>query len=174
MLVFLVCVPFEIYAEELIPDSTPLKMPRIEYTQDKIDEYNEKSNEQRIPALTYDRISSEFGVRKHPIQKKIKKHNGIDLPFPKGTAILAPAVGVVSYAGWMSGFGNVIKIDHGNGYETLIAHNAVNLVHTGQSVTISTTIAKVGATGSATGPHIHFEIRFEGALVNPLKFLRKQ
>lgn len=127
-----------------------------------------------IPSiLTPPRISSGFGKRKHPIFGKIKNHNGIDLPFPIGTPILAPANGVIIFAGWKNGFGNVVQIDHGNGYTTLFAHNSINLVHVGDHVTITTTIAKVGSTGWATGPHIHFEVRFNGDLLNPLKFLKR-
>lgn len=126
-----------------------------------------------IPTVPYKRISSGFGIRKHPLSGRVKQHRGIDIPFPMGTPILAPANGIVIFAGWQNGYGNVIKIDHTNGYETVIAHNSVNLVHKGDYVTITTTIAKVGASGAATGPHIHFEIRFNGNLLDPVSFLRK-
>ncbi len=134
----------------------------------------EVSVDANIPMLPFVKISSGFGVRKHPLSGKIKSHRGIDLPLAAGTPILAPANGIVIFAGWKNGFGNVIKIDHGNGYETLFAHNSINLVHTGERVTVTTTIAKVGATGWATGPHIHFEIRLNGTILNPINFLKKQ
>lgn len=127
---------------------------------------------ENIPSIQAPRISSGFGVRRHPLSGRLRNHNGIDLPFPSGTPIMAPANGQVLFAGWKNGFGNVIQIDHGNGYTTLFAHNSINLVRAGDNVTVSTTIARVGSTGWATGPHIHLEIRFNGELVNPLKFIR--
>jgi len=152
--------------------SIPVTITAKEEQIPPIQEY-EIENIENIPSiLAPPKVSSGFGTRKHPISGKIKPHQGIDLPFPSGTPIFAPANGLIVFAGWKNGFGNVVQIDHGNGYSTLFAHNSINLVHTGEHVTITTTIAKVGATGWATGPHIHFEIRFKGTLLNPLKFLR--
>ncbi len=146
----------------------------IESTIQEVSIVESKQLIENIPSIhAPSTVSSGFGTRKHPISGKIKPHRGIDLPFPSGTPILAPANGLIIFSGWKNGFGNVIQIDHGNGYSTLFAHNSINLVHTGDYVTITTTIAKVGATGWATGPHIHLEVRFEGNLLNPLKFLRR-
>ena len=162
--------------DSIIPVGAIITEPEPEPTQLPVHQIyaNESEVKDNIPSMpTPPRISSGFGIRKHPISGKIKPHRGIDLPFPMGTPILAPASGIVIFAGWKNGFGNVVEIDHGNGYETLFAHNSINLVHTGEYVTITTTIARVGATGWATGPHIHFEVHFNGNILNPLKFLRK-
>lgn len=154
--------------------STEADLPVSEPTPVRIFYANESDVRDNIPSMPAPiRISSGFGIRKHPITGKIKPHKGIDLPFPMGTPILAPANGTIAFSGWKNGYGNVIEIDHGNGYVTLLAHNSINLVHTGEHVTITTTIARVGATGWATGPHIHFEVHFNGNLLNPLKFLRR-
>lgn len=125
-----------------------------------------------IPTLT-GIITSSFGNRTHPVFKRVKRHKGIDISAPRGSPILAPASGKITFSGWMRGYGNVIKIDHENGYTTLIAHNQKNLVRVGQTVHKSQKIGLVGSTGIATGPHMHVEITHNGVLVNPLSFVRK-
>lgn len=113
-------------------------------------------------------ITSPFGKRLHPVSKKIKMHTGIDVSAPRGSEILAPETGIVTFSGWIRGYGNVIKIDHENGFTTLIAHNQKNFVEAGEVVSKSRKIGLVGSTGIATGPHMHVEIRYNGVLVNPL------
>lgn len=122
-----------------------------------------------IPTLT-GFITSSFGNRNHPVFKRVKRHRGIDISAPRGSPIHAPAGGKVIFSGWIRGYGNVIKIDHENGYITLIAHNQKNMVKVGQVVTKSQVIGLVGATGVATGPHMHVEITHDGKLVNPKLF----
>ena len=129
---------------------------------------------QNIPTLNTGVLTSSYGSRVHPVSGKRKLHKGIDIGLPMGTPIYAPADGNVIFSGWKRGYGYVVQIDHNNGYITLFAHNKVNLVNIGDKVTTATLIAKVGASGVATGPHIHFEIVFHGKQVNPINFFQKK
>ncbi len=113
------------------------------------------------------RISSRFGPRGRSF------HYGIDIIAPSGTVIRAAEDGVVSYSGWMSGYGRVVIITHASGLQTVYAHNSVNLVREGQRVRRGDPIARVGSTGNATCPHVHFEVRRNGRPVDPLEFLRR-
>ncbi|MCL2840233.1 MAG: peptidoglycan DD-metalloendopeptidase family protein [Defluviitaleaceae bacterium] len=124
------------------------------------------------PIPTHSRISSPFGMRRHPILGVNRMHQGIDVGAPTGTRLVAAADGYVRFAGWSSGFGLTVIIDHGNGYSTLYAHNSVNRVVTGQAVTRGQHIADVGSTGMSTGPHIHFEIRRNNVPVDPMQYFR--
>jgi len=113
------------------------------------------------------RISSRFGPRGRGF------HYGIDIIAPVGTVVRAAESGVVSYSGWMSGYGRVVIITHASGLQTVYAHNSVNLVREGQRVNKGDPIARVGSTGNATCPHLHFEVRRNGRPVDPLEFLRR-
>lgn len=116
-------------------------------------------------------ISSQFGTRRDPITGVVKTHGGTDIAAAQGTPILAAADGVVEIAGFNAGgYGYYVKIAHGNGYETLYGHCSVLLVSTGQTVKQGQLIAKVGSTGHSTGPHLHFEVRYNGNKVNPMQF----
>jgi len=116
------------------------------------------------------RITSPYGVRVLYGRKEF--HAGIDIGGPTGTNIVAAESGRVSYTGYMRGFGNVIVLSHDGGYSTVYGHNSVNLVKKGQYVKRGSVIGKVGRTGNATGPHLHFEIRLSGKPVNPLPYLK--
>ena len=98
-------------------------------------------------------------------------HLGIDFDAPAGTAIHAVADGVITFVGQRSGYGNVVEIDHGNGYMTRYAHNNKNLATVGERVRAGQTIARVGSTGRATGPHCHFEVWLHGRAVNPIAYV---
>jgi murein DD-endopeptidase MepM/ murein hydrolase activator NlpD len=116
-------------------------------------------------------VTSGFGTRVHPVLGDTRTHNGIDMSAGYGSPINAAAGGVVAFAGVRSGYGNTVIIDHGNQYATLYAHASTLLVGAGERVGEGETIAKVGATGLATGPHLHFEVRLLGTPVNPLNYL---
>ncbi len=114
------------------------------------------------------RITSGFGSRFHPILHRTRMHTGVDFGAPYGAAIHAAGGGTVILAHYSSGYGNCVVIDHGNGVTTLYGHCSVLLVASGDVVQQGKTIARVGATGMATGPHLHFEVRHNGVPVNPL------
>lgn len=101
-----------------------------------------------------------------------KVHRAIDIGAPQGTPIYAADAGVVIFSGYKSSYGYMVEIDHGNGYKTLYAHCSKLLVSKGQKVSKGQTIAKVGQTGNATGPHVHFEIIKNGTQVNPLNYFK--
>lgn len=117
-------------------------------------------------------IASGYGVRTDPINGHRSMHRGLDFDAPKGTPVMSVAEGVVTFAGVRHGYGNVVEIDHGNGYMTRYAHNSKIVVHVGQRVHIGDTIAKVGSTGRSTGPHCHFEVWLHGRSVNPIAYVK--
>lgn len=117
------------------------------------------------------KLTSRFGVRKHPVSGKIKAHNGMDIAKPMNTPIYAAHVGRVIFSGWKRGYGYVIEVLADNGYSTLYAHNSRNVAKVNDEVSPETIIGYVGATGVATGPHMHIEVRKDGKLIDPSKFL---
>lgn len=117
------------------------------------------------------RITSNFGMRVHPKFKTKRQHTGIDIGSPRGATIKTAGAGEVIFAGWMRGYGQVVIIDHGSGFATVYAHMSKILVDDGQNVKRGGIIGKVGQTGVATGPHLHFEVRVKGVAQNPLKYL---
>ena len=117
-------------------------------------------------------LTSAFSsMREHPILHIARPHEGIDVTAPMGSPIEAPAAGVVTDAGWESGYGNTVTIDHGYGITTKFAHASKLLVRTGQRVQRGQRIALVGNTGLATGPHLHYEVHVNGRPVDPLKYV---
>jgi len=121
----------------------------------------------------YGTITSPFGMRKSPFGYGTEFHPGIDISVPVGTPVKAAGKGVVTYAGWLTGYGNAVIIDHGYGIESVYGHNSEILVKVGQSVKRGDIIAKSGNTGRSTGPHVHFEVRVNGNPVDPMKYLAK-
>lgn len=116
-------------------------------------------------------VTSRFGWRSSPWGGGGDWHPGIDIANDTGTPIVATATGQVVYSGWYTGYGNMIQIDHGNGIVTIYGHNSRNLVREGQYVKKGELIAYMGSTGWSTGSHVHYEIRVNGTVVNPAKFL---
>lgn len=113
-------------------------------------------------------ITSRFGSRE---SIRSSAHRGLDIATSTGTPIKAAASGTVVAAGYSGSYGNMVRISHGNGVETLYAHCSVLTVSTGQSVTQGQVIAKVGTTGHVTGPHLHFEVRKNGVILNPQNYV---
>ena len=120
---------------------------------------------------TSGRLTSTFGGRRSPGGIGSTNHKGIDIAGSRGQAIKAADGGTVTYAGWMGGYGYLVIIDHGNGYQTYYGHNSKLLVNVGTKVYKGQQIAKMGSTGNSTGNHCHFEIRKYGTSVNPLNYL---
>jgi murein DD-endopeptidase MepM/ murein hydrolase activator NlpD len=117
-------------------------------------------------------ISSFFGGRPDPFSGHSARHTGIDIAAPKGTPVTAVAEGMVTFAGQRNGYGDVIEIDHGNGYMTRYAHNSKLVATVGQRVHVGDVIAQAGSTGRSTGSHVHFEVWYHDRVVNPLAFVR--
>ena len=125
------------------------------------------------PIPGYTQITSQFGMRVHPITGAYKLHTGVDVGAPMGASFVAAANGIVSKATFNNAYGNMVIIDHGGGVQTLYAHGSEIVVQVGQTVEAGTEVLKVGSTGYSTGPHAHFEIRINGQTVNPLDYLLK-
>lgn len=120
------------------------------------------------------KISSYFGRRSNPLSRgRYETHKGIDILGSYKSKIKAAADGIVTYTGWLSGYGYTVIINHGNGYTTLYGHNSKLLVKRGQKVSKGQVISNMGSTGRSTGTHVHFEIRYRGKAVNPLKIIRE-
>ena len=122
--------------------------------------------------MTFSRMTSGFDMRMHPLLRDWRAHRGVDYAAPQGTAVRTVGEGVVEFAGWQNGYGNVVHIDHGNDKSTLYAHLSQLDVRRGQRVEQGQRIGAVGATGWATGPHLHFEFRVRGQHEDPTKLAR--
>lgn len=119
-------------------------------------------------------VTSEFGIRNHPIYHSYRMHEGLDIAAPVGAAILAPADGLVVYAGYQGGYGQVVALDHGYGIVTLYAHASKLNVKTGQRVRRDDVLSYVGTSGSSTGPHVHYEVRVDGIPSDPMSFVAQK
>ena len=118
-------------------------------------------------------ISSGFGERNDPFTGKRAQHEGLDFAGKKGSEVLGVASGVVTWSGSRQGYGKLLEIDHGNGYITRYAHNDELLVNAGDGISAGQAIAKMGATGRASSPHVHFEVLYQGEAVNPYQFVKQ-
>ncbi len=143
--------------------------------EDKIQQFTGSSNGQYIwPVPGYYSISSNYGMRYHPIYHDYRMHTGIDIAgAPLGANFVAVADGVVTLATYNGGYGNFVSINHGNGVESRYAHGSSILVSAGQTVTKGTPVLKVGSTGTSTGVHAHFEMKINGSFVNPLSYVSR-
>jgi murein DD-endopeptidase MepM/ murein hydrolase activator NlpD len=117
------------------------------------------------------RISSGYGKRKHPLTGENDFHTGMDISASYGAPVRATSDGIVSFSGLGKGSGRVVVLEHGLGFSTLYAHNSKTIVKVGQKVKRDEIIGYVGATGNATGPHVHYEVWKTGRSVNPKKYI---
>ncbi|MCW5660772.1 MAG: M23 family metallopeptidase [Burkholderiaceae bacterium] len=122
--------------------------------------------------LAFSRMTSGFSMRMHPILQSWRRHLGVDYAAPTGTDVRAVGDGIVDFAGWQNGYGNVVQIAHGGDRVTLYAHLSRIEVKHGQRVEQGHRVGKVGATGWATGPHLHFEFRLRGQHQDPTRMAR--
>jgi murein DD-endopeptidase MepM/ murein hydrolase activator NlpD len=162
------------------PSEPPAQGPVIKSPPEALAVYRQQMEPSTLPSApsplsfaqpVQGRLSSDFGWRIHPITQTERFHHGIDIAAPEGALIQAAAPGQVIFSGEKSGYGNLVIIDHLEGYQTYYGHNAENLVRVGDRVEQGQPIAKVGQTGRATGPHVHFEIRKEGQALDPATLL---
>lgn len=116
-------------------------------------------------------VTSNYGYRVHPIRGTTRLHTGMDFGVGYGVPILAADNGVVIHSGWYGGYGNTVIVDHGGGFTTLYAHASSLAVSRGQTVKQGQMVSRVGSTGMSTGPHLHFEVRYNGNPINPLSRL---
>ncbi|MEW6056999.1 MAG: M23 family metallopeptidase [Bdellovibrionota bacterium] len=150
----------------ILQGDAPQELPQVNTTLSLSDAALEDSDAGFVWPLRLGKISSLFGKRKRDF------HEGIDIKAPKGTPIFAAKEGTVIYsARRINGYGNMIVIKHDDGMATVYAHNRKNLVKRGQRVTQNQLVGFVGATGKATGPHLHFEIRKGETAQDPLLYL---
>jgi murein DD-endopeptidase MepM/ murein hydrolase activator NlpD len=119
------------------------------------------------------RISSQFGWREDPFSGQEKFHEGIDIAAQSGQEIYPIKNGRVIFSGLTPGYGHTVAIDHGDGFTSKYSHNLKNLVTLGEEVNPNQAIALVGSTGKSTGPHLHFEVQFEGKKINPLYIVQR-
>lgn len=117
-------------------------------------------------------ISSNYGMRTDPFTGRRTSHNGIDFVSGTSSDVISVASGVVNFAGVKSGYGNLLEINHGNGYMTRYGHNRKILVRAGERVEKGQIVAVMGASGRATGPHVHFEVLHNGKTVNPTEYIQ--
>lgn len=117
-------------------------------------------------------MSSGFGLRRDPFSGRRSMHKGVDFVGGRSQHVISVAAGVVITSKYHNGYGNMVEVNHGNGYVTRYAHNSKNLVKVGQRVERGQRIAKIGSTGRSTGPHVHFEVFQNGKRVDPTRFIR--
>jgi len=170
------------YIEQLSEEERTLQSEVEEYTKAFAEVENQIKNltlsdgdyiggQMAWPTPGYTRITSEFGMREHPITGVYKLHTGLDIGAPMGANFVAANDGTVISAKYSSGYGNMVIIDHGGGITTLYAHGSSIEVSVGQKVKRGDVVLKVGSTGYSTGPHAHFEVRKNGSYVNPLPYI---
>ncbi len=152
----------------------PIAMYRYENSQGVVEYFNDKGESVKKALLRTPvdgaRITSGFGMRTHPILGYTKMHKGVDFGVPTGTPIMAAGDGTVEMAGFNGSYGNYVRIRHGNGYATAYAHMSriAQGIRTGRHVAQGQVIGFVGATGRATGPHLHYEVLIGMTQINPM------
>lgn len=157
-----------------IPDATTDRANRLLGELDRINLFRIAADKTPVamPVKAAFRFTSPFGYRRDPKGAGRRMHAGVDFAGSRGTPIYATADGVVSHAGWQSGYGKLVKIKHAFGIETRYAHNSVIRVKVGQRVSRGDRIGDMGATGRVTGTHLHYEVRINGTPVNPMTYIK--
>ncbi len=144
---------------------------------EKVDKYlaTKKSLVADMPDMAplFGKMTSGFGHRRWRRSGHSENHQGVDIAVPRGTPVYAPAEGVVTYAGWKGDYGKMVELDHGTGYTTRYGHLSQIDVEIGDRVIKGQIIGEVGSTGRSTGPHLHYEVRFNGTPVDPVDYLDK-
>lgn len=165
-------ISFSTRGEEPTPDE--LRANRLLNQLDELNLYRIAAERVPLgsPVKAAVRFTSGFGVRRDPKTGGRRMHNGLDFAGPQGTDIFATGDGVVTFAGWRSGFGRLVIIQHDFGIETRYAHNTRIRVNKGQRVSRGDHIADMGSTGRSTGTHLHYEIRVNKKPVNPMTYIK--
>ncbi|MES0824045.1 M23 family metallopeptidase [Ruegeria sp. SCP11] len=165
-------ISFSTRGEDLTPDE--IRANVLLQQMDQLNLYRIAAEKAPFASPVHDvvRYTSGFGFRRDPKTGGRRMHNGADFAGAHGTDIFATADGVVTHAGWQSGFGRLVKIKHAFGIETLYAHNTKIRVKVGQRVSRGDHIADMGSTGRSTGTHLHYEVRANGKPVNPMTYIK--
>ena len=165
-------ISFSTRGEELTPDE--IRANQLLHKMDRLNLYRIAAQQAPFanPVRSAVRYTSGFGYRRDPKTGGRRMHNGADFAGPHGTDIFATADGVVTKAGWQSGFGKLVTIQHAFGIETRYAHNTNIRVKVGQRVSRGDHIADMGSTGRSTGTHLHYEVRVHGRPVNPMIYIK--
>lgn len=161
----------EVLAVERAPDPTALRIARAADAEGRPVSVVALRPPQAVAIASRGRgkgVSSGFGYRIHPILGNLRFHAGIDIARPAGTRVIASSDGRVVQAGWASGYGLLVTIDHGRGLQTRYAHLSSLGVIPGQQVRRGDVLGSVGSTGRSTGPHLHYELRLNGQPVSPV------
>lgn len=161
------------YAPQLAPrlNLGPQFAPRVELAPMPIESLGTVSDSRGWTLPARGQLSSRFGMRFHPVLRRVKMHTGDDIAAPEGSPIRAAKGGRVLWAGWKKAYGNTIIVDVGGGMTTLYGHASKVGVRPGQPVQAGEYIGNVGSTGFSTGPHLHFEVRQNGHPINPIGYL---
>lgn len=172
-LLFLILTLFPVLTLLLFHSSNNVKGPVIQHAADVPQQGYDLPVEKSgfcwpIPGHTH--ITSPYGYRVHPITGKVKFHAGVDVGAPSGLPIHAASAGRVTISVYSRSYGNYVEIDHGNGVRTRYAHMSKRLCSVGDTVAQGDVIGEIGATGHATGPHLHFEVRVNGKTLNPMQY----
>ena len=163
---------FTTRGEELSPDT--LRANRLLNQMDRLNLYRIAAEKAPFanPVKNAFRFTSQFGYRRDPKTGGRRMHKGVDFAAGMGTPLYATADGVVIHAGWSSGYGRLVKIQHEFGIETRYAHLAKIRVKEGQRVSRGELIGDMGNSGRSTGTHLHYEVRVNGRAVNPMTFIK--
>ena len=165
-------ISFSTRGEDLTPDE--IRANTLLQQMDQLNLYRLAAEKAPFasPVNAVVRFTSGFGTRRDPKTGGRRMHNGTDFAGAHGTDIFSTADGVVTHAGWQSGFGKLVKIRHAFGIETLYAHNSKIRVKVGQRVSRGDHIADMGNTGRSTGTHLHYEVRVNGVPRNPMTYIK--